>query len=78
MYVCMYVCMHVCIHYVTLRVSVFKICSPGIRSRQEFIIALMMGMHARLGAESPLLLLDPFLVKNIADQVIADKWSVHL
>jgi hypothetical protein len=41
---------------------------------QDFVMALMMGTHARLGAHSPVLLLDPCLAVSIAQIIIADRW----
>jgi hypothetical protein len=41
---------------------------------QGFVVALMMGTHARLGAHSPVLLLDPYLAVCIAQIIIADRW----
>jgi hypothetical protein len=37
-------------------------------------MAFMMGTHARLGADSPVLLLDPYVAESIAKIIIADKW----
>jgi hypothetical protein len=36
----------------------------------------MMGMHARLGADSPVLLLDRDIAVSISRNIIADKWYV--
>ena len=41
---------------------------------QGFVEAFMMGTHARLGAHSPVLLLDPYLAVSIAQIIIADRW----
>jgi hypothetical protein len=41
---------------------------------QDFVEAFMMGTHARLGAHSPVLLLDPYLAVSIAQIIIADRW----
>ena len=38
------------------------------------MVALMMGTHLRLGAESPLLMLDRDIAASIAQIIIADKW----
>ncbi len=43
-------------------------------SSQDFVEAFMMGTHARLGAHSPVLLLDPYLAVSIAQIIIADRW----
>jgi hypothetical protein len=44
------------------------------KSIQDFVEAFMMGTHSRLGANSPLLLLDPYLAVSIAQIIIADRW----
>ena len=41
---------------------------------QAWVVALMMGTHSRLGADSPLLLLDPYMAAHIVQIVIANKW----
>ncbi len=41
---------------------------------QDYVMALMMGTHSRLGADSPVLLLDPLVAESIAQIIIADKW----
>ncbi len=41
---------------------------------QDYVTALMMGTHSRLGADSPVLLLDPLVAACIAQIIIADKW----
>ena len=41
---------------------------------QDFVEAFMMGTHARLGADSPVLLLDPLVAASIAQIIMADKW----
>jgi hypothetical protein len=38
----------------------------------------MMGTHSRLGAGSPVLLLEAYVAASIAQIMIADKWWVHL
>jgi hypothetical protein len=43
-------------------------------SSQDFVEAFMMGTHARLGAHSPVLLLDHDIAVSIAQIIIADKW----
>ena len=43
---------------------------------QDFVVAFMMGTHSRLGAGSPLLLLDPYIAACIAQMIIADSWLV--
>ncbi len=51
-----------------------KVAQTSYTSTQEFVEALMMGTHARLGAHSPVLLLDPDLAVSIAQMIIADRW----
>ena len=41
---------------------------------QDWIVAFMMGTHARLRVDSPLRLLDDHLVASIAHMAIDDKW----
>ncbi len=41
---------------------------------QDYVMALMMGTHARLGAHSRVLLLDRDVVVSIAHMIIADRW----
>jgi hypothetical protein len=41
---------------------------------QDYVMAFMMGTHSRLGADSPVLLLDPLVAASIAQFIIADKW----
>ncbi len=41
---------------------------------QDYVMAFMMGTHSRLGADSPLLLLDRDIAVCIAQIIIADKW----
>ena len=41
---------------------------------QDFVLALMMGTHLRLGADSPVLLLDAYVAASIADTIMADRW----
>ncbi len=41
---------------------------------QDFVVAFMMGTHSRLGADSPVLLLDPYIAASIAKIIAADKW----
>jgi len=43
---------------------------------QDYVTAFMMGTHSRLGADSPVLLLDPLVAESIAQIIIADKWCV--
>jgi hypothetical protein len=43
-------------------------------SIQGFVEAFMMGTHARLGAHSPVLLLDHDIAASIAQIIIADRW----
>ena len=43
-------------------------------SPQEFVLAFMMGTHSRLGARSPVLLLDAYVAASIAQIIVADKW----
>ena len=43
---------------------------------QNYVVALMMGTHSRLGADSRLLLLDPYMAACIAQMFIADRWLV--
>jgi hypothetical protein len=45
---------------------------------QPFILAFMMGLHLRLGTESPVLLLDPSVARLIAEIVITEKWCASL
>ena len=52
----------------------------GMDSRfcaQDWILAFMMGTHARLNADSPLQPLDDHLVASIAQMAMADRWCVH-
>ncbi len=41
---------------------------------QDYVMAFMMGTHSGLGADSPVLLLDPLVAACIAQIIIADKW----
>jgi hypothetical protein len=41
---------------------------------QDYAMAFMMGTHSRLGADSPVLLLDRDIAACIAQIIIADKW----
>ena len=41
---------------------------------QDFVVALMMGTHSRLGADSPLLLLGPYIAACIGQLFVADRW----
>ena len=41
---------------------------------QDFVVAFMMGTHSRLGADSPLRLLDHDVASSIARIMIADRW----
>ncbi len=41
---------------------------------QDYVMAFMMGTHSRLGADSPVLLLDPLVAACIGQIIIADKW----
>ena len=41
---------------------------------QDFALALMMGTHPRLGADSAVLLLDAYVAASIADMLMADRW----
>jgi hypothetical protein len=41
---------------------------------QDVVVAFMMGTHSRLGADSPLLLLDPYIAATIAQIFISTKW----
>ncbi len=43
---------------------------------QEFVLAFMMGTHLRLGAGSPVLLLDAYVAASIAQIIVEDKWCV--
>ncbi len=53
---------HICIHaYVHVHT-------------QDYVMAFMMGTHSRLGADSPVLLLDPLVAASIAQIIIDDKW----
>ncbi len=45
---------------------------------QDYVMAFMMGTHSRLGADSPVLLLDPLVAACIAQIIIADKWWVYV
>ena len=40
-------------------------------------MAFMMGTHSRLGAGSPVLLLDHDIAASIAKSIVADRWCVH-
>jgi hypothetical protein len=42
---------------------------------QDYVMVWMMGMHAPLGADSSVLLLDHDVAVCIAQIIIADKWS---
>ena len=44
---------------------------------QGFVLALVMGTHSRLGADSPVLLLHHDVVVSIADILMADIWCAH-
>jgi hypothetical protein len=41
---------------------------------QDFVLAFMMGTCPRLGADSPVLLLDAYMAEMIAKIIVADKW----
>ncbi len=86
-FVCMYVCMYAYSGPVPVFKSKASSQSPqslfdcaqnvtqtSCKSIQDFLIAFMMGTHARLGAHSPVLLLDPYLAVCIAQIIIADRW----
>jgi hypothetical protein len=45
---------------------------------QSFLLAFMMGTHSRVGAGSPLQLVDPYIVASIAQSIIDDKWWVKV
>jgi hypothetical protein len=58
--------MYACIHtYIHTRI-------------QGWILAFLMGSHARLGADSPVINLDPNTAEYIVNIIRADKWSVHI
>ncbi len=56
----------------TLQTLVFLSDTWGVT--QPFVLALMMGTHSRLGAGSPLRLLDDLIAASIAQSLIADSW----
>ncbi len=58
MFINTYACVHIYIH-------------PYI---QDYVMTFMMGTHPRLGADSPVLLLDHDIAVCIAQIIIADKW----
>ncbi len=72
-YVCMSVCMYI---VVSIRYWAHKVTQTQYKSIQGFVEAFMMGTHARLGAHSPVLQLDPYLAVSIAQIIIADRWCV--
>jgi hypothetical protein len=41
---------------------------------QPFVLAFMMGTHSRLGAGSPVWLLDDLMAASIAQSIIPDRW----
>ena len=41
---------------------------------QDFVLALMMGTHSRLGADSGVLLWDALVTASIGDMLVADRW----
>jgi hypothetical protein len=41
---------------------------------QSFVLAFMMGTHSRLGAGSPVRLLDDLMAASIAQSIIPDRW----
>jgi hypothetical protein len=44
---------------------------------QDYIVALMMGTHSRLGSKSPLVMLEKDIVELIAQIIIRDRWCVQ-
>ncbi len=55
----------------------FRHFSPSSESYcvlQPFVLAFMMGTHSRLGAGSPVLLLDDLMAASIAQSIIPDSW----
>ncbi len=51
-----------------------KVTQTLYKSIQGFVEAFMMGTHARLGAHSPVLLLDHDIAVSIAQIIMADRW----
>jgi hypothetical protein len=51
-----------------------KVTQTSCTSTQDFVEAFMMGTHARLGANSPVLLLNHDIAVSIAQIIIADRW----
>lgn len=45
---------------------------------RELLAAFLMGFHDRLGRDSPIATLDPFLVREIAEVVLLDALQVHV
>jgi hypothetical protein len=60
-YIYIYICIYTCVYIYYTYI-------------QDYVMAFMMGTHARLGADSPVLLLDPLVAACIAQIIIADKW----
>jgi hypothetical protein len=85
---CVCVCMYAYVEWVFLWVQariVHSLPSPSYVAHenviqtsckilQGFVEAFIMGTHARLGAHSPVVLLDPYLAVSIAQIIIADRW----
>jgi hypothetical protein len=57
-----------------LHISDTLLLSDTLRVPQPFVLALMMGTHSRLGAGSPVRLLDDLMAASIAQSIIADSW----
>jgi len=67
--------LHACAqHLIHTHQQTFSYTYKIILTTQDFVMAFMMGTHARLGTHSPVLLLDPYLAVSIAQVIIADRW----
>ena len=67
--------LHPCFHTVLRCMHAHMVCAhlTGL-CVQDFVLALMMGTHSRLGADSGVLLLDAYVAASIADMLMADRW----
>ena len=67
--------LHPCLHTVLQCMHAHMVCAhlTGL-CVQDFVLALMMGTHPRLGADSGVLLLDAYVAASIADMLMADRW----
>jgi hypothetical protein len=83
MHTCMHAYQHACMHIWTFATAMLIGTYLHVHTCmhmyiytyiQDYVMAFMMGTHSRLGADSPVLLLDPLVAASIAQIIIADKW----